>query len=95
MADTHITTLITRLTRYSEVLDHHNSDVQRAYDSIMDSLRGLRGIYAGDAADQFFEHWNATCDGLEEYLQGASRMKVALDAHVTELRQADTRGDAG
>lgn len=93
MAESDVSTLVARLTLYSQALERHNLDVQHAYDTVLGSLRSLRSEYGGEAADEFFEHWDRTCDDLEKYLQGAGRMKAALDAHVAQLRHADTRGD--
>lgn len=88
-----VSVMVTRLTRYSEVLDGHNVAIQRAYDQAQESLKNLRRVYGGAAADDFFARWDRTIKALDLYLQGTRSMKEMLEARLSTLREADRPGD--
>lgn len=94
MAEVDVTLLVNRLTSYSEALDRHNVAIQRAYENAQESLANLRRVYGGAAAQDFLAHWDRTTEAMEEYLDGAKRIKEILDTRITTLREADRPGDS-
>lgn len=95
MAEADVTLLVGRLTSHSEALDRHNAAIQKAFENAQESLAYLRRVYGGVAAEDFLSHWDLTTEALEQYLDGARRLKEILDARVDSLRAADRPGDGG
>lgn len=93
MADADVTQLVSRLSSHSEALDRHNAAIQKAYEHAEESLAYLRRVYGGVAAEDFLSHWDLTSQALEQYLEGARRIKEILDARLESLRAADRPGD--
>lgn len=89
MADGDVTLLLSRLRSYSAALDRHTLAVQRAYDKAQESYTHLRRMWGGDAAQEFYEHWDRTTEAFERYLNGARRIKETLDARIESLSEAD------
>ena len=86
--------LLDGLTEYRAALDRHLTQLQFDFQQVSLRWGVCTGVWEGDGADQFRNHWNLAAERFGLYLQRTRAIAQMLDErieHLRDLNQADER----
>lgn len=89
VAEGDVTELVERLTSYSDSLGRHIALIQQAFDRMQQSFAHLKGVWHGEAAENFYADFAQTVARTERMLETGRRIKMLLDDRLEYLRTAD------